>query len=263
MADFEDDTKDTLYPEADNVVSNADEKVDDAVSINESEGNALKLLDKVYEAAMHGIPKVSPSVETLIYDYWKQFKCLPEDEYQYSKEEFLHRRVQAIKRMQKNQIAKCTTTGILTGFGGVFLLPVTIPADLLETTYIQIRMVAATAIMAGCDPRTDDFKTHVYASWAGIKIAKHFAPKAAVLASKAIGAQLVKIPRSMLRAFSKQLGVKLTKSAVKGFAKSGKLLPIVGSVVGGAVNFGETKFVANRAFKYFVEENPDFIHIRL
>lgn len=236
--------------------------VEDA-ELNESESKSLKLLDKIYEAAMKGVPKISPPVDDLVYDYWKQFKCLPEDEARCSKEEFLHRRVAAIKRMQSNQIAKCTTTGILTGVGGAFLLPVMLPADLMETLYIQLRMVAATAIMAGCDPHCDDFKTHVYVSWAGIKIAKQFAPKVAVFSSKVVGAQLLKISGSTLRAISKQIGIKLTKSAIKSAVKAGKFIPVLGSIIGGTFNFAETKIVAKRAYKYYVVENPDFEYIRV
>ena len=232
--------------------------------LDESKKNSLmKVLDKIYDVSMKGVSKVSPSIDSLVYDYLKQFKCLPEDEEHCSKEEFLHRRAQAIKKMQSNQIAKCTTTGILTGVGGAFLIPVTVPADFFETTYIQFRMIAATAMMAGVDHNNDDFKTHVYISWAGLKVAGFFAPKVAVFSSKVLGAQLLKISASTLRAISKQIGIKLTKSAIKGVVKAGKLVPIMGSVVGGTFNLVQTRFMAKRAYKQFVEENPDFEHIRV
>lgn len=37
---------------------------------------------------------------------------------------------EACKAMLRNQIAKCTTSGILTGFGGFITMPVAIPANL-------------------------------------------------------------------------------------------------------------------------------------
>lgn len=237
-------------------------KIED-VELNESESKALEVLDKIYELAINGVPKVTPPVESMVYEYWKQFKCLPEDELRYSKEEFLHRRVKAIKRMQSNQIAKCTTTGILTGVGGLLSIPITLPVELFNTTYIQLRMIAATAMMAGCDPLTDDFKTHVYVSWAGIKLAKHFTPKITVFSSQVVGNQLLKLSGSTLRTISKQIGTKLTKKAIKGFVKGGKLVPVIGFLVGGSFNYIETKVVAKRAYDYYVVENPDFAHTRV
>ena len=61
-----------------------------------------------YEKFLYGIPKFSPSVKDMANDYLKKHKTTEE----------------ACKAMLRNQIAKCTTSGILTGFGGFITMPV-------------------------------------------------------------------------------------------------------------------------------------------
>ena len=53
--------------------------------------------------------------------------------------------------MLKNQIAKCTTSGVVTGLGGFITMPVAIPANIGSVIYVQMRMIACTAYMADYD----------------------------------------------------------------------------------------------------------------
>ena len=74
----------------------------------------MKMLDACYEKALHGIPGISMKVEDLARDYLSRHA---------NKEK-------ACKAMIRNQTAKCTTSGFLTGFGGLITLPVAIPANI-------------------------------------------------------------------------------------------------------------------------------------
>ena len=51
----------------------------------------------------------------------------------------------ACKAMLRNQIVKCTTSGVVTGFGGFITMPVALPANVGSVIYVQMRMIA-------CDP---------------------------------------------------------------------------------------------------------------
>ena len=55
----------------------------------------------------------------------------------------------AARKMLDNAIIKCTTSGFLTGFGGLITLPVTLPASVTSVIYVQIRMIASIAYLAG------------------------------------------------------------------------------------------------------------------
>ena len=98
-----------------------------------SQEDIMKLLDSCYEKSLNGIPHVSPSVETIACEYLKKYPTAEK----------------ATKAMIKNQIIKCTTSGVVTGFGGIITLPVTIPANVGSVLYVQMRMIACTAYLAG------------------------------------------------------------------------------------------------------------------
>ena len=65
-----------------------------------------------------------------------------------------------------------------------------------------------------------------------------------------------KIPGKVLNAINKKVGMRLlTKYGTKGAINLGKLIPGVGAAVGGGLDFLETKIIANRAYKWFFENN--------
>src|SRR5204862_289412 len=68
----------------------------------------------------------------------------------------LDKRIDSLIRYQD---AKAATTGFLTGLGGIITLPVTMPADVSVVLFVQLRMIAAIAIMSGQDPKDDRVRT--------------------------------------------------------------------------------------------------------
>lgn len=207
-----------------------------------SQEDILKVLDTCYEKTTNGISKISPSIDRLAGDYLSKHA---------SKEE-------AIKDMLKKQVLKCTTSGFITGFGGAITLPVTIPANIGSVLYVQMRMIACTAYMAGYDISSDQVQTLVYACLAGLsvgEIAKQFGIK---FGQKVAVGMIEKIPGKVLTKINQKVGFKLlTKFGEKGLINLGKLVPGVGAVINGGVDFAETKAIAKRAYQMFVENNFD------
>ena len=207
-----------------------------------SQEDILKVLDTCYEKTTNGISKISPSIDRLAGDYLSKHA---------SKEE-------AIKDMLKKQVLKCTTSGFITGFGGAITLPVTIPANIGSVLYVQMRMIACTAYMAGYDISSDQVQTLVYACLAGLsvgEIAKQFGIK---FGQKVAVGMIEKIPGKVLTKINQKVGFRLlTKFGEKGLINLGKLAPGVGAVINGGVDFAETKAIAKRAYQMFVENNFD------
>ena len=118
--------------------------------------------------------------------------------------------------MLKHQIAKCTTSGFITGFGGAITMPVTIPANIGSVLYVQMRMIACTAYLAGYDLNSDQVQTFVYACLAGVSVngvVKQAGIKVGVkMAEKAIqkipGKALVKINQKIGFRFITKFGQK-------------------------------------------------------
>ena len=110
-----------------------------------SQEDIMSLLDSCYDKCLHGVPKVSQSVEDLAEDYLKKYDT----------------REDACRAMLNNQIIKCTTSGFITGFGGIITMPVTLPANIGSVLYVQMRMIACVAYMSGYELNSDQTQTFV------------------------------------------------------------------------------------------------------
>lgn len=201
----------------------------------------MKLLDSCYEKCLNGVPKVSTDVKTMANDYLQKYE---------TKEE-------ACKAMLRNQIAKCTTSGFVTGFGGIITMPVTLPANVGSVLYVQMRMIACTAYMAGCELNSDQTQTFVYACLAGVAVNELIKQAGIKFGIKFANGLIKKIPGKVLTKINQKVGFRfITKFGTKGLVNLGKLLPGVGAVVGGSLDLVETKVIADRAYKWFF--NGDF-----
>lgn len=203
-----------------------------------SEKDIMKLLDACYEKSLNGVPKVSKSVEELADEYLKKYK---------TKEE-------ACNAMLKNQIRKCATSGFLTGFGGIITIPVTLPANVTSVLYVQMRMIACTAYISGYDVKSDQTQTLVYACLAGVSVNELIKQATIKFGVKFANALIKKIPGKVLTKINQKVGFRLvTKFGTKGIVNLGKLVPGVGAVIGGSLDYVETKVIAKRAYKWFTE----------
>jgi hypothetical protein len=202
-----------------------------------SQEDIMQLLDKLYDNSVQGLPKVSPPIENLAADYLSKY---PDTE-------------AAAKSFINYQIAKCTTSGFVTGLGGLITLPVAIPANISSVMYVQMRMIACLAHMGGYDTKSDQVQTLVYACLAGIsldQVVKQVGIKAGV---KFANAMVKKIPGQVLVKINQKVGFRLlTKFGTKGVINIGKAIPLVGGVISGGFDFAETKIIADRAYKMFI-----------
>lgn len=118
-----------------------------------NEETFMKALDEIYLKSRDGIPHVSVPVEEMANDYLKKHKDVNK----------------AAKSMLNHQVAKCTTSGVVTGFGGLITLPVSIPVNLSSVLYVQMRMIACAAYMGGYDLNSDQVKLLSTLVWLGFR----------------------------------------------------------------------------------------------
>ena len=205
-----------------------------------TQAEIMQLLDKLYDQSVHGIAKVSPPIEVLANNYLEKSKDTPT----------------AAKKIINYQIAKCTTSGFLTGLGGLITLPVAIPANVGSVMYVQMRMIACLAHMGGYDTNNDQVQTLVYACLAGISIDQILKQAGIKFGNKFAMAMVKKIPGEVLIKINQKVGFRfLTKFGAKGVINIGKAVPVVGGIIGGGFDFVETKAIANRAYKMFINGN--------
>lgn len=205
-----------------------------------SQEDIFKVLDGIYAKVLKGIGNISPKVEEFAEDYLKKAK---------SKED-------AAKNMINNQVAKCTTSGFLTGFGGLITLPITVPANISSVLYVQMRMIAGIAYMAGYDLKSDQVQTLVYACLAGVSVNQIVKKVSIEVGTKVANKTIEKIPGKVMTAINKKIGYRfITKAGKTGTVNLTKAVPVVGAVIGGGLDFFETKIIGNRAYKWFFEED--------
>jgi hypothetical protein len=159
------------------------------------------------------------------------------------------------KSLIRWQISKAGTSGFLTGLGGVFTMPVTIPANLASVLFIQMRMIASIAYLGGHDLKDDRVKSLVYACMAGNGAKEILKDIGIVIGTKMTKVAIGKISGKTIVAINKKVGFRmLTKFGSKGAVNLGKAVPLVGGIVGGAFDTVTTDIIGKMAKKTFIPQ---------
>lgn len=110
------------------------------------------------------------------------------------------------------------------------------------------------AKMGGYDITSDQVQTMVYMCLAGVKVADLAKMAGVKIGQKSVEAAIKKIPGAALTKVNQKIGFRLiTKFGEKGVINLGKMIPLVGGVVGGGFDLVTTKAIADRAIKMFVD----------
>ncbi len=200
----------------------------------------MQVLDWAYNKALDGSIPGTDSAYEMAENYLKG-------------EEDLVAKVNSLIRWQNT---KSATTGFVSGLGGVITLPVAVPASIATVMYVQIRMITAIAVMGGYDVKDDRVKALVYTCLAG-NAAKDILKGTGIVIGSKMSAQLIKsISKETIFAINKMVGFRLlTKFGEKGAINLGKMIPLVGGVIGGTFDGISTNVVGNVARKTFIESS--------
>ncbi|MDE5859824.1 MAG: EcsC family protein [Oscillospiraceae bacterium] len=194
------------------------------------------VLSLCYEKALNGLP-TSKKVADLGEHYLTK----------YSNKE------SAAKHLINAQIAKCTTSGFVTGLGGLVTLPVTVPVNVTSVLYVQLRMIASIAYIGGYNPADDEVQTLAYLCLTGTAISDVVKGTGIKIGQKVAVNALKKLPGKVLTKINQKVGFRLvTKFGEKGAVNLVKLVPGVGGVIGGAFDFAGTKIIAQKAYNMFI-----------
>lgn len=206
-----------------------------------TESSMGKVLDWAYAKAVDGIPGTDTAYE-LADSYLAKHQDVDT----------------AVNSLINWQTTKCATSGFITGLGGVVTLPVAIPANIASVIYVQMRMIASIAHLRGYDLKDDQVQTFVYACLTG-QSAAEFVKSAGVQVGMKVGqAQIKRIPGEVIKKINQAVGFRLvTKFGSKGVINLGKLVPVLGGVIGGTFDAASTKTIAAAAKKTFVKGNYD------
>jgi uncharacterized protein (DUF697 family) len=203
----------------------------------------MKTLDWAYDKAVNGVPGFD-SAEEMANDYLNGNGSIED-------------KVNSLIRWQNT---KSATSGFLSGLGGAIVLPIAIPANIASVMYVQIRMIAAIAHMAGYDLKDDRVKSLVYTCLCG-NAAKDIAKEFGIqFGTKITETAIKKISSEAIRKINQAVGFRLlTKFGEKGLINLGKAIPLVGGVIGGTVDGFSTNLIGNIARDTFIIQDNNLI----
>ena len=159
----------------------------------------------------------------------------------------------AINRLILESVEAAGVNGVVTGIGGFITMPITVPANLAGAFVINARLGAAVAYLRGYDPADPHVRT--VATLIGLgSSAQQIGKAVGVKVGVKIAMQAIKkVPMAVLHQVNKKVGFTLlakygTKRAAVTLAKG---VPLVGAVVGGAVDATMTVAVGRTAKSMF------------
>lgn len=155
----------------------------------------------------------------------------------------------------KWQCSKSAINGFATNFGGFMAMPVTLPANIVSVLYIQIRMVAAIAYIAGFNIKNDKVKTLAYSCLAADSAADAAKSVGIPVVQKMTKAVIESISGQTVKAINKRVGFRLlTKFGSKGLLNLTKLIPFIGGLLSALIDLSSTKTVGTVAMNTFLPE---------
>lgn len=201
-----------------------------------NQGVIMQALDFAYDKAVNGVAGLDSAAD-MAENYLQSSGTL----------------TQQVNSLIRWQNTKAGTSGFVTGLGGLFLMPVTLPANITSVLYVQIRMIAAIAIMGGHDVHDDRVKAMVYACLAG-NAAKDILKDAGIVIGTKMATNAIKgISAKTLTAINQKVGFRLvTKFGEKGVINLGKAVPLLGGIIGAGFDSVTTNVIGNVARDTFI-----------
>ncbi|TFD63755.1 EcsC family protein [Cryobacterium sp. Hb1] len=159
----------------------------------------------------------------------------------------------AIKRLIVESVEAAGVNGFLTGLGGFIAMPVTIPANMAGALVINARLAAAIAYLRGYDPKDPHVRTVATLIAVGSN-AQQIIKSFGIAVGTKVAIQAIKnIPIVLIREINKKVGFMLlakygTQRSLITLAKG---IPLIGGVVGGAVDATMTTLIGRTAKAMF------------
>ena len=156
---------------------------------------------------------------------------------QYESDPSYRTRDEAIAALVRWESSKNFATGFLAGLGGVVVLPVAVPANLLAAYIVQARLAAAIAHLNGHDLNDDRVRTFILLSLLGDAGREVLRTVGVNVANKAAMGALKRLPGKVLIEINKKVGFRLlTKFGEKGVLNLVRVIPLAGGLVGGTID---------------------------
>jgi uncharacterized protein (DUF697 family) len=164
---------------------------------------------------------------------------------------------QAIRDLIEDQARWNAGTGFVTGIGGFAFLPVQLPASITATWVIQTRLVAAIADLYGFDLAHEAVRTQILLTLLGEEAGEVLKQLGVKTAQQIAQAQLRRLPATTLQAIHRAVGFRLvTRSGQRGMVHLHRVIPLLGGVVGGGIDYWMTRQLGDYAIRSLAPRRP-------
>lgn len=159
----------------------------------------------------------------------------------------------AIKALQKSHRRLGAAGGFATGVGGFFLLPVSLPVNVLEFHLVATRLVAAIAAVRGYDLAQPKIRSAVLLTLVGADSDDLLKKAGLNLAGgKMASMALDRLPAPALMVLNKAVGFRLlSRIGQSALSRLGRGVPVAGGVIGGALDVYLLGRIASQARREF------------
>lgn len=150
--------------------------------------------------------------------------------------------------------AQAGLVGFTTGLGGAFTLPISLPINVAGVSAIQIHMVQEIARARGYDLASAQVRTLTIGCLAGGAVIDALKTAGIGAGTNLTRTLLLQLSGAALKTVNRTVGTKLAARA--GLLNVGKFVPVVGGVIGGAVDGLSTAAIGAVAKRVFVRDVP-------
>jgi len=160
---------------------------------------------------------------------------------------------QALRIISRDHRQLGAVGGFVTGLGGFFTMPISLPANVLEFYLVATRLTAATAKIRGYDIDQPEIRSAILLTLTGAD-SEDILKKAGLHAAggKLSALAVDRLPAPALMVLNKAIGFRLLgRIGQSTFARLGRLLPFIGGVVGAAIDVYMLNRIGRQAAKEF------------
>jgi EcsC protein family len=166
----------------------------------------------------------------------------------------------AIDDLIKWQVRYAGAAGFVTNLGGLAAMPVTVPANLASVLLLQLRMIAAIAILRGYQPNDPRVRTLAFLCLMGSAAADVLQELSVGLGTRLSTGLILRLSAGSLGKINQAVVARLAgRMGASGLAGLGRLVPLVGGLVGGGFDAMVTRGIGTAAKMAFGASPADVI----
>lgn len=143
----------------------------------------------------------------------------------------------AITKIIRSHTRLVASGGFVTGFGGLFTLPVAIPANIIEFYVLATRMVGSIAEIRGYDVRRPEVRTAVLLTLVGADSTELLNKAGVPTGTRLAQIAAKQLPEAAMMVINKGVGFRVaTKFGGQTLSRFTKGVPIAGGVIGAGLD---------------------------